>query len=265
MIRARSRQAGVPPTLGYAAAVEKNVGEVHAQLDDDCGESDSRCLQPIKVTRCTALFLAAPSSSARALQGNVSWSHSISVKLRDCQTSLIAALRGAAVDPDEEPIFSRAWIPAEGLLRLLHVAANCTSDERFDSLIFEAFELASRLSSDATRRGSPLRMQRLKRFIEQESRSALTLERMAQVTNLSTFACLRQFKEATGMTPYAYLLHCRIQTARGLLRRERVSVAAVAHATGFSDQSYFARIFKKSTGMTPMQYRRTATSAFVQY
>lgn len=231
-----------------------------ARLDDVRSYVDFSRLRPIKLTRHAGLLFEDPFlQRSSATVPATPWSHSITVTLCSSpQTNLIAVLRSKALDPDAGRIFGRPAIPAEGLMRLLRCAASCTTDERFESLIFEAFELASRRSMDDGRRGRLLRMQRLKRFIEQESHTDLKLERMALVAGLSTFACVRQFKEVTGTTPHAYVLECRIQKARALLCTHGTSVAAVARAAGFTDQAYFARIFKRSTGMTPMQYRHSA-------
>ena len=57
------------------------------------------------------------------------------------------------------------------------------------------------------------------------------------------------------MTPHAYLLNCRIQHARRLLRG-RQPLAEVAHASGFADQAHFQRVFKRLTAVTPGHYRR---------
>jgi|SRR5579883_1525208 len=233
---------------------------LEAQLDRPHSRAELLGLRPIKVTRNTALFFGDSVSRRLAhIESGCSWMHNISIRLAGVgQITVVAALCGKALDAEEEPIFERRSVPGGGLLRFLQAAANCSNDEHVDSLIFEAFELASRLSRENGRKGSPLRMQRLKRFIEQECHRTVTLERMARVAGLSTFACLRQFREATGTTPHAYLVQCRIRTARGLLCADAGSVAAVARAAGFSDQAHFARIFKRSTGMTPMEYRRAA-------
>jgi transcriptional regulator GlxA family with amidase domain len=51
-------------------------------------------------------------------------------------------------------------------------------------------------------------------------------------------------------------LALRVQQARRLLAISSKSVAEVAAATGFYDQSHFTKRFRSATGMTPRQYRR---------
>ena len=52
------------------------------------------------------------------------------------------------------------------------------------------------------------------------------------------------------------MLGLRIERAKELLDYTDMAVVDIAEASGFQDQNYFARTFRKSTGMSPTQYRR---------
>jgi AraC-like DNA-binding protein len=65
----------------------------------------------------------------------------------------------------------------------------------------------------------------------------------------------RQFKKETGMTLTNFLNQVRIEEAKILLKQHRTSIDWIAGAVGYDDAGYFARIFKKATGMTPTKYR----------
>ncbi|MEH7253141.1 AraC family transcriptional regulator [Neobacillus niacini] len=65
----------------------------------------------------------------------------------------------------------------------------------------------------------------------------------------------RKFKEETKMTLTAYQQMLRINQAKHLLKTENLSVEEIAWTIGYDDPSYFARVFKKETGITPSQYR----------
>ena len=81
----------------------------------------------------------------------------------------------------------------------------------------------------------------------------MTLAELADVADISRFHLLRQFKAATGLTPWQFQTQLRVEAARTQLRNgERAS--RVAHACGFVDQSHFTRIFRQATGMTPGVY-----------
>jgi AraC family transcriptional regulator len=79
---------------------------------------------------------------------------------------------------------------------------------------------------------------------------------MASVATLSPYHFVRQFKAATGLTPYQYVIHRRVERAQHLLRtHSKLSLAEVSVRTGFSDQSHFTSLFKRIIGVTPRQFR----------
>ncbi|MBR2562605.1 MAG: helix-turn-helix transcriptional regulator, partial [Eubacterium sp.] len=63
------------------------------------------------------------------------------------------------------------------------------------------------------------------------------------------------FKQVTGQTFKEYLNHVRIQEAQRLLTHTDYPIMEISIACGFSDQSYFTKVFRKYTGLTPRQYR----------
>ena len=62
-----------------------------------------------------------------------------------------------------------------------------------------------------------------------------------------------------GMPPMQYVNSYRIEKAQTLLKNTDRSITDIALAVGFDDASYFARIFKKQTGMTPREYKNQST------
>lgn len=89
-------------------------------------------------------------------------------------------------------------------------------------------------------------------YVEQYFRSNLTTERIASSLgyNKSYFCTL--FKQNFGMSFLQYLNERRIQYAM-IWYKDR-PLTQIAEAIGFTDYSYFARVFKKHTGMTPREY-----------
>ena len=71
----------------------------------------------------------------------------------------------------------------------------------------------------------------------------------------------RCFKEETGATPLEYLTTLRINHAKKLLRATPYqSIESIASGCGFDDEFYFSRVFKKSTSLSPRQYRKTSAN-----
>ncbi|MBS1171017.1 MAG: transcriptional regulator, AraC family [Burkholderiaceae bacterium] len=80
-----------------------------------------------------------------------------------------------------------------------------------------------------------------------------SITHLAAEVGLSRFHLIRIFRRHTGLTPHAYLLDCRINKARHLLR-EGVSLAELAQHLGFSDQSHFQKAFRQRVCATPGDY-----------
>lgn len=63
------------------------------------------------------------------------------------------------------------------------------------------------------------------------------------------------FRSATGKTILQYLIHLRIERAQWLLRFTSLDITEIALETGFCDCQHFSRVFKKTIGIPPRQYR----------
>lgn len=66
----------------------------------------------------------------------------------------------------------------------------------------------------------------------------------------------RKFKEETGLTFTEFTNHRRIEIAKNYLINQQLTITDIAGLIGYNDLTYFARVFKKQTGQTPLQYRK---------
>ena len=66
----------------------------------------------------------------------------------------------------------------------------------------------------------------------------------------------RQFKAATGIPLIEYLQNLRVEEAKRLLESGAMPVDDISVEVGYEDASFFRRLFKRRTGLTPSQYRR---------
>ena len=82
----------------------------------------------------------------------------------------------------------------------------------------------------------------------------VTLAEVAQVAGLSPFHAARLFTQTTGLPPHAWRNQVRLQRALAPLRAG-VSVAEVAAASGFTDQSHFTRHFRRMFGVPPGRWQ----------
>ncbi len=100
------------------------------------------------------------------------------------------------------------------------------------------------------------RVRRALEFIDQQFFSDLAVEQIAREAHLSTSRFSHLFKSQMGLTPIKYLTKVRIQNARQMLKNSKTSFADIAQELGYSDQSYFTKVFKKLEGLTPQSFRK---------
>lgn len=94
-----------------------------------------------------------------------------------------------------------------------------------------------------------------RKYIEQHLKEPLTLEDVANACFLSKSHFCKIFKEETGKTFKTYLNEVRIERAKSLLRHSSLKNYSIAKEVGIEDASYFNELFKKTTGLTPNEFR----------
>ena len=92
-------------------------------------------------------------------------------------------------------------------------------------------------------------------WLQEHLAQPISIARLADHLSISSRSLNRRFKQATGYSPQAYLQSQRIASARDLLRRSNLSVSEIAWQVGLQDVSYFSKLFRKRSGMTPLHYR----------
>ncbi|WP_227762005.1 PocR ligand-binding domain-containing protein [Zhaonella formicivorans] len=95
-------------------------------------------------------------------------------------------------------------------------------------------------------------------YMRNNYRKKITLEDVAQAVYLSPCHLSKIFKQELGCTIMEFLTKIRIEEAKKLLRDPKYNVIQVADDLGFRDPGYFTKVFKRSEGITPSQYREKA-------
>lgn len=93
-------------------------------------------------------------------------------------------------------------------------------------------------------------------FIANNYKQDIGLGDVARVVNLSSVYFSGLFKKEMGENFVDYLNRVRIDAAKVLLKDVRNNIGEIAEQCGFSDTRYFAKIFKRSVGITPSDYRK---------
>lgn len=115
-----------------------------------------------------------------------------------------------------------------------------------------------RLDGDAKDRlASKIRWQ-LGLFADKVPGDAASIQGFLQKSGLSYAHQCRIFKQCYGIPPLQYVTELRITRAKNLLRDTDYSVSAIAQMIGYDNLGYFSRIFKKSTGVTALEYRNNS-------
>jgi len=104
--------------------------------------------------------------------------------------------------------------------------------------------------------GAP-RLQAAVAHISKHFLRAIPESEVASLCNLSPSRFCREFKATFGVTFGEYLAQYRMTQAKRLLANPTMAVADVAGAVGFTDPSYFTRVFRRQEGVSPSEYRAT--------
>lgn len=130
-----------------------------------------------------------------------------------------------------------------------------------DALMHQAtlqrLNLADQMHNLSEREGK--RMEQVLQFLVEESHRQLTLEEVASVANMSREAFCRFFKERTRKTLVTFLNELRLSNACQALLHSDQTIASIAFTCGFTNLSHFNRVFMKTIGITPREFRRQAT------
>lgn len=92
-------------------------------------------------------------------------------------------------------------------------------------------------------------------YIRRNYAGKITLEEVAAYVFLSPSYFSKVFKDEMGCNFNHYLNHIRIEKSKQLLLSDSIRLVDVSGVVGFEDQSYFTKVFKKLTGITPGKFR----------
>ncbi|WP_337099741.1 response regulator transcription factor [Paenibacillus sp. YIM B09110] len=92
-------------------------------------------------------------------------------------------------------------------------------------------------------------------FIKLHYLEELTLQDVADSIHVSKSYLSNLFKKQSGHNFIDYVIELRLHEAKRLLMQNEIKIYEVAERSGFNDVKYFSKLFKKMTGMTPVEYR----------
>lgn len=168
----------------------------------------------------------------------------------------ICAIHPEAVLPSSDPyIYDNSLTFAEYVKR-----ANSLPDYsrmNIRGLLLVLFSRLQRYSRPKTWT-SDARMSSILKFIRQHIGERIGTGRLAEAMCLSDQHVIRLFRRNFNETPMQFVTRKKMERAELLLLTTDKPIKGISYELGFSDLSYFIRLFKKTTGKTPLDYRRDA-------
>ena len=174
--------------------------------------------------------------------------------------------RRAALGLSQEELADRMGYRSKSSITKLEKGVNDLPQSKLEELAAaqpqqeqtETEEEAEDAPEESENSQTALVMAHVRRYLEDNYMFDLSLDSVGEILHISPAYLSAQFKKYQKMNFLDCLTELRINAAKELLADPFRSSAEVASMVGYEDASYFARAFKKRTGMTPTQYRRQA-------
>lgn len=190
---------------------------------------------------------------------------------KECSTHWVFADEFRSMFPEVELIDGRIISEAQGIYSsggassywnlLLHIVEKYTNREiAIHAAKYFAIEIDRKSQSpfimfNGQKKHEDNPIKEAQEFIESNVATRISVENLALKFAIGTRHFVRRFKKATNNTPLEYIQRVRIEAAKKLLETSEKNVTEVMYEVGYNDVKAFRTIFKKITGMSPIDYR----------
>ncbi|WP_199717158.1 GlxA family transcriptional regulator [Flavobacterium sp. 102] len=205
---------------------------------------------------CIGAFLLAETGLLNGKKCSTHWAYINEFKERYPEVEV----EDGAIITEHENIYSSGG--ASSLWNLVLYLIEKYSDRETAIMISKYFALDIGRDSQAAftifrgqRNHTDVEIQKVQDYIEKNYEEKITIESLADLANASRRTFERRFKLATNNTPIEYLQRVRIEAAKTFFEASRKNVTEVMFDVGYTDTKAFRDIFKKITGLTPIDYR----------
>jgi transcriptional regulator GlxA family with amidase domain len=93
-------------------------------------------------------------------------------------------------------------------------------------------------------------------YIEKNFEEKISVEELAKQFAISNRNFIRRFKKATNNTPFEYIQRVKVEAAKKSFETSTLNINQVMYNVGYNDEKAFRKVFKKHTGLSPIEYRR---------
>lgn len=98
----------------------------------------------------------------------------------------------------------------------------------------------------------------VRRYIDLHFKEPLTLEQLSEDAHMNKYYLSHAFKREYGISPINYMISRRLNESKYLLTETDLSMSQIAQLLGFSSLSYFSQVFRKTQGVSPMEFRQSS-------
>lgn len=205
---------------------------------------------------CIGAFLLAETGLLKGKKCSTHWAHISEFRERYPDVEV----EDGAVITEHDNIFSSGG--ASSLWNLVLYLIEKYSDREIAIMISKYFALDIGRDSQTQfaifrgQRNHPDKeIQKVQDYIEKRYEEKITIDHLADLISAGRRTFERRFKQATNNTPIEYIQRVRIEAAKKFFEASRKNIAEVMYDVGYTDTKAFRDIFRKITGLTPIEYR----------
>lgn len=205
---------------------------------------------------CAGAFLLAETGLLNGRKCSTHWAHIAAFRERYPQVEV----EDGAVITEHDNIYSSGG--ASSLWNLILYLVEKFSDRETAVMISKYFAIDIGRDSQSQfaifkgqRDHNDQGIRQVQDYIEKNYEERITVEELAALMLVGRRTFERRFKEATNNTPLEYIQRVRIEAAKKFFEASRKNVSDVMYDVGYSDTKAFRDVFKKVTGLTPIEYR----------
>lgn len=140
----------------------------------------------------------------------------------------------------------------------IHVPPVFHSWDEVENWLLDVYEKTNYFQADSRYSSSVARsILNIKNYVDNHLSETMDSSQIARNANMSYGYFSRCFHDMIGVSFSDYCAQKRIASAKELLKNTNKTIQEIAFQTGYNDEKYFSRSFKKLTGMSPSEYRKT--------
>ena len=88
--------------------------------------------------------------------------------------------------------------------------------------------------------------------------ASMSVDLLTKKFNTSRSTLYREFKNVFNLSPKEYINKIKLEKAKKMLKEKTYSIKIIAYSLGYENPMYFSTVFKKNTGLSPSEYRRSS-------